>query len=312
MKSSKIQRRAVLLVFLGLRFKPVNLLSRGIVRLLSKVMPRYFPGKFPVVGEIVVEVPGSKPLVFVSDGRDSIASRLYWSGLEGHEPETIKTYLSLLEGSKVVLDVGASTGLFSLLAAAGCSNRKVYAFEPAPETFQYLTTNLEKNGLGNVTPVRGCLLDFDGETPLYLNHSAALPFSTSSIEGYRDTKLTVTAKAMMIDSYAETHNLPAIDLIKIDCEGLDHLVLKGAKNVLKRDQPVIICEVLHEDTDRLLNEVLEGSGYRYFIITDDGLVQQQTILGDRTYKYRNFLFLPGSKSDQVLESLSLAGSVPTV
>jgi len=312
MKSSKLQRRAVLLVFLGLRYKPVNLFCREIVKVLARLLPRYFPGKFPVVGEIVVAVPNSKPLTFLSDGRDSIASRLFWDGLEGHEPETIKTYLTLLEGSKVVLDVGASTGLFSMLAAVGCAERQVHAFEPAPETFQYLTENLKENGFTNITPVCGCLLDFDGETPLYLNHSAALPFSTSSIAGYRDAKLTVTAPVMKIDTYAEINSLTAIDLIKIDVEGNDHRVLDGAKKVLERDQPVIICEVLHEDTDRLLNDVLEGSGYLYFMITDDGLVQQETILGDNTYKYRNFLFLPGSKSDQVLESLSLAGSVPTV
>ena len=308
MKSGRIQRRAVLLVFLGLRIRPVNFLSRGIVRVLARLFPRYFPGKFPVVGEIVVDVPNSTPLIFVSDGRDSIASRLFWDGLEGHEPETIKTYLTLLEGSKVVLDVGASTGLFSLLAAAGCAERQIHAFEPAPETFQYLTENLKKNGFSNITPVCGCLLDFDGETPLYLNHSAALPFSTSSIAGYRDAKLTVTAPVMKIDTYAESNGLPALDLIKIDVEGNDHLVLKGAKDILERDQPVIICEVLHEDTDRLLNDVLEGSGYLYFMITDDGLVQQETILGDNTYKYRNFLFLPRSKSERVLQDLALTGA----
>lgn len=293
---------------MGLRFKLVNRLSRGIVRVLARLMPSYFPGKFPVVGEIFVAVPNAKHLVFVSDGRDSIASRLYWDGLEGHEPETVKAYLSLLKGSTVVLDVGASTGLFSMLAAVGCPERQVHAFEPAPETYRYLTENLEKNGLNNVAPVCGCLLDFDGEAPLYLNHSAALPFSSSNIAGYRDAKLALTASAMKIDTYAEMNNLPPIDLIKIDAEGNDHLVLKGAKGVLERDQPLIICEVLHEDTDRLLNTVLEGSNYRYYMITDDGLVEQHSILGDNAYRYRNFLFLPAGKADRVLEGISPTGA----
>ena len=119
-------------------------------------------GKFSVVGTINVGLPCGKSVTIKSDGRDFIGSRLSWRGLNVHEPETIDLFVHLLPRMKILFDVGANIGLFSLIA--GAINRKIeiHAFEPVPEMFTSMLCNIASNNLTNVEAVRACVADYDG------------------------------------------------------------------------------------------------------------------------------------------------------
>ena len=114
-----------------------------------------------------------------TDGRDAIASRLYWNGLQGHEPEPLSIYQKLVYNAGTVFDVGTRTGLFTLIAGKVNQTIEVHAFEPVPETFGWLVRNVAVNGLANVTPVQACVTNFDDEIAIYPNQSPVLPFQTS-------------------------------------------------------------------------------------------------------------------------------------
>ena len=57
---------------------------------------------------------------------------------------------------------------------------------------------------------------------------------------------------MTLDSYVAEHNIENLGLLKVDTEASDHTVLEGAKRILDRDRPYIVCEVLYTDTEHLI------------------------------------------------------------
>lgn len=303
---SGFRRRLLSLVYSILRVRILNALIRVPLKPLLPVLPKSIGDKFPVSGNVHLALPGLKPLVFKTDGRDSIASRIYWRGFHGHEPETLLLYLQLLKRSNVVVDVGAGTGIFTLIAGAESKDRQVYSFEPVPEIFDSLRENIDANGLENVTAVQGCVTNYQGEITLYVDDSLALPFTTSILEGYRHASGTIVAPAMTLDAYVEENHIEKLDLLKIDAEGSDVTVLEGATQVLRNQQPIIICEVLYTHTDKPLQDILDQTDYQYFYITDEGLLPRKEIKGDHNYVFRNYLFVPKSKVTSELSGITIA------
>ncbi len=61
----------------------------------------------------------------------------------------------------------------------------------------------------------------------------------------------------------------------------------------------MICEVLRDLTETALHAVFQGTPYRFFLITDEGLVSKRTIVGDERYRERNYLFVTPRRLDRV-------------
>ena len=295
-----------LVAFHILRLRVVNFPLKHLLKLSLPFLPSMFPGKFPVVGDLSVELGYPKALRMTCDGRDSIASRIYWGGLSAHEPETMAAFQHVLRHSKVFLDIGASTGLFALIAAIESGSRVVHAFEPVPEIFKVLVKNIELNNLSNVTPVCSSVMDYDGQATLYMNRSLALPFSTSTDEYYNSTYTKIAASALKLDTYVAENNIVGVDLLKIDTEATEDKILEGAKQLLRRDQPMIFCEVLRrERSEPFLQHFFDGTDYEFFHITDRGLIHKKEILGDDEYVYRNYIFIPKGKARTILQGLTI-------
>lgn len=298
-------------LFSILLIPPVNHVARRVLESALPVLPKAFPGKFPIVGEVRVELPDSKMVRFATNGLDSIASRLYWSGLQGHEPETMAVFTRLVSRPQVFFDVGASTGLFALVAAAHNPETQVHAFEAVPEIYEFMVNNIALNGLSNLKAVQGCVTDYDGDATVYLNRTPALPFATSSLKGYRASGRSITTPALRLDGYVAQNGISAVDLIKLDTEATEDAALRGAADILRRFEPIIICEVLHRwPAEESLPGILEGpdlksAGYRYFMITGAGLIPKSEIKGDPEYVFRNFLFVPESKLSATLDGVTV-------
>ena len=293
--------RLVLFAFRVLRIRWVNFILRHVFRVAGSHLPTLISARFPVTGDIKVLLPNDRIITLRTDGRDTIASRIHWKGVAAHEPETIGLYLRLIPRMNVVLDVGASSGLFSLIAGATNPDLIIYAFEPVPETFEFLTKNIAVNGLRNIIPVQACVTNYEGAITIYPNLSPGLPFQASTIQSYRNryTPIEINAKAVALDSYLATEGLSKIDLIKIDAESSDPTVLEGSQKIIKQHLPLIIGEVLYRDTDHQLQKFFYNTGYKYFSIEKNGLVQKTTIIGDSNWVHRNYLFIHESR----LESL---------
>lgn len=274
----------------ALRLPLVNPLARALVRPFAGGIDVERLARIPVVGDVRLELPGGRALVMRSDGRDLIASALAWRGLAGWEPETVAVLGRLLPRVRTFVDVGASSGFFALVVALDDPARRVWAFEPSPRTALALRTNLARNAATNVTPLELALGEADGAAKLHLPAGESLPLGASIRADFRAAGQAVPVRVRRLDTLAGELALPTIDLVKLDTEGTEPEALAGAARLLARDEPWIVCEVLHGLTEARLHAVLDPLGYRYFALTPLGPVARARIVGDPTYRDRNWLF----------------------
>lgn len=289
MKQSRIKRLLRRAACIG----PANRLLRVLLTSppLSWLVPRRLVRRIPVTGRITFQLPNSRELVLDATGKDRIATRLYWNGIEGYEPETFRVFRRLLDGTKVFLDIGANTGIFALYAAVDDPTRQVYAFEPLPEVAECLRRTVVLNRLSNLWVEPAAVGDRDGEVTLYVPElTDTFPADTSTRPGFREHTRPIVVPAIRLDSFVADRNLKGVDLIKVDTESTEPLVLAGGVELLRRERPFVICEVLHGRTERDIEAALRGLSYRFYWMTDAGLVEKTSIEGDSTHKHLNYLF----------------------
>jgi FkbM family methyltransferase len=142
----------------------------------------------------------------------------------------------------ISVDVGAALGHYTWVLSR--QSRRVFAFEPGPVHGSFLEKNVYAS---NITLVRAAVGAASGREVLNIpgegevaNHTATIS-KRNPLVSTADVK-TVEVDVLRVDDYfAEIAGI--IDFIKIDVEGYENEVLGGAKNVLARHHPVILCEI---------------------------------------------------------------------
>lgn len=136
-------------------------------------------------------------------------------------------------GAGEIIDVGANIGYFSLLIAKANPNRRVIAIEPGGSTFSTLNSNVMRNHL-RVECLQLAVASEDGTVQFEMKEKAR---ANSSIT--RDSA-GVAVMARQLDTIVRELAISRIALLKIDTEGYEVDVLKGAMNTLKRVRPAYI------------------------------------------------------------------------
>jgi FkbM family methyltransferase len=139
-----------------------------------------------------------------------------------------------LPPESVVLDIGANLGLFALLVVGMRSDLDVRAFEPNPETFARLTQNVLRNGR-QVCCHQMALGALPGHT-VFRAEKRATAISRLAYPGEAtdsgDARF-IEVEADTIDAYCERMRISRIRLLKIDVEGFEADVLRGARRMLE-------------------------------------------------------------------------------
>jgi FkbM family methyltransferase len=132
---------------------------------------------------------------------------------------------------KILFDVGANVGNWSILAKSFCPGAEIHAFEMASPTFATLVANMQY--LDGVHCVKLGLSDVPG--PVGIHHYADKPSLTTCMaypHPYISTELA--GELTTGDAYAAAHGIGHIDLLKIDVEGMEDRVLRGFEDLLGR------------------------------------------------------------------------------
>lgn len=276
-----------------------------IVRLLASRLPVGALLRFPVTRVVEVWPPlCDGPTFLDAAGVDPIASLLYWRGPNGWEPETLPIFLRLVVPGSTVIDVGANTGLFSLLAARRGTGVVVHAVEPVPRVFDMLTANVARNALANVHCHRVAFSDSEGTVPMYIP-TEEVPIMASMRSDWRSGSERVDVPAMTLDQFAATLE-SRIDIVKIDTEGTEPLVLSAAQETLATHRPFIICEVLNAGrTADELSVLMARADYSIFRLGATGPIATDSILGNDPESCRNYLFVPSSRMGQAKDLLGV-------
>lgn len=160
----------------------------------------------------------------------------------------------------IVLDVGANFGWFTLIMSGlvGPEGR-VYAFEPEPTFRKRLERHLYLNEIHNVIARHEALWDTNAmksilkEGPPY--HSSAIIKDPEHV-GNHDT----VACCMRLDDLGIEAK---IDFIKIDVDGCENKVLRGAQETIRRDRPIIAIEIMIDYRGRQAMNFLLNRGYKF-------------------------------------------------
>lgn len=147
----------------------------------------------------------------------------------------------------VCLDVGANIGLYALAFSLLAPRGRVYAFEPSPGSFRHLEENLAANRASNVSAFQLAFGEEPDTTvqfhdvPFFTAGSFVVDkssFLTSEVLGATDFE----ARGTTLDAFVAEQGLERVDVVKIDVEGAELSVLRGAGAVLAAHHPKVVLE----------------------------------------------------------------------
>ena len=298
-------------IFSFSKIKIVNLWIRGSYIILRPVLPggiHKFFYKFPVNGKVKGQVEGAKPFIMVNNGSDSIANDIYWKGIYGYEKTTMKLILKLLSNSEVFFDIGANTGLYSLVAASLANEIKVHAFEPVDMAYNMIVAGKNASNFDNIKTNEIALSNFDGESTfnLQMSDESTIPLGSSLRQdmGDQQNKRTIKVKTFKLDTYVEKNGVTKIDLMKVDTEGTEDKVFEGGEYTITKFRPVIICEVLSNLIEDKLHSFMDNKNYTYYYVDENELQQCEKIIGDPNV-VSNYLFVPEEKASLFLKDIKI-------
>lgn len=141
----------------------------------------------------------------------------------------------------IVFDIGAYVGDTALwFSKTVGSQGEVYAFEPEPNNFAKLKTNIERNNITNVIPLQMALSETEGRTQIV---------GRGGVTAITQRGTNTTIEATTIDKFVKVNKVPKVDYIKMDVEGHELKVLKGAAETIQTYKPRLALSVYHRGDD---------------------------------------------------------------
>ncbi|MDQ3100589.1 MAG: FkbM family methyltransferase, partial [Bacteroidota bacterium] len=188
----------------------------------------------------------------------------------GWEKISLRLWEQLAQRSDVIFDIGANTGIYSLIA--GTVNRKatIIAVEPIQRVYKKLVHNIGLNGL-NITPLNVAISDHDGTAPIYDQVESEHVLAVSLQPGWNQPHIKTTAVEVSIRTVAsimEELSLPRVDLLKIDVEGHELSVLNGFKQIIEQDQPSMLLELLSPESAETASALIARVNYVFYSIDE--------------------------------------------
>lgn len=197
----------------------------------------------------------------------------YWLGY--HEPELQENLRNLCRRGCVAYDVGAYLGFFSLAIArlAGPAGR-VLAFEPDHGNCERIQEHANRNHLsGSIQVVEAAVWSYSSPSLPFRSGGIRKSYGGLAADGVVPVLAdgdTLAVRSVSLDEFAAQGN-PLPDIVKIDVEGGECEVLKGAEKVLSQSRPVLCCEVHRAESAAWISQWLAARGYAAQWHIPDGL-----------------------------------------
>ena len=178
-----------------------------------------------------------------------------------YEKDTLKKWTPLLGNVKTVLDIGANLGNHTLYWAKYLHPEKIVSFEPFPSNYEALKQNISDNGLDQLVTTEMLAV---GESSGYVS-VASIDRSNLGATSFKQVGESSTnadsgvTQMTNVDHYVQQHQL-TVDFIKVDTEGFEMSVLKGAEKTIVKDKPALWVEV-SESSHAEVRKYLEHLGY---------------------------------------------------
>jgi len=207
-----------------------------------------------------------------------IENDLFWKGLYGSwEKKSMKLWSDLSRKSNTIFDIGANTGVYSMVSKAVNSSADVHAFEP----FKTIHKKLDYNaGINNFKIHINCkaISNYTGEGVIYTDGSDFAYSVTVNKNLWVNDKepVKLNIKTITLKEYIEQNNITNIDLMKIDVETHEPEVMEGFSPYFDQFNPILLIEILNDEVALKLNNYFDINKYNFYNI-DEKLASERRL-----------------------------------
>jgi FkbM family methyltransferase len=172
----------------------------------------------------------------------------YFANIDGGAIATLNEAIARTKkhAETVWIDAGANCGLTALAMSRANPHGTVFAYEPLPAIFDNLSETISANAIRNIVPMRTALGATEGELCLYpggpINFSRSSGSHVWTPGHWKPRDLCIEVPVTTIDRELETRAWRDVSFIKIDVEGFEEDVIRGAANTLARFSPLVFLE----------------------------------------------------------------------
>jgi len=224
--------------------------------------------------------------------RDAVSDGIFAGTFEGNERAV---FAQLVQPGMTVIDIGAHAGLYTMIASRLVGDRgRVVAFEPSPRERARLLAHLRLNRCANVTVEPVALGDKEGEATLFVVQNSETGCN-SLRPGAIGKTAPVTVPLRRLDDYLAGGEITRADVVKMDIEGAELSVLRGAEMLFRSNRPTLLCEIEEARIapwgyrGRDIVDLVAGWGYEWSAIAPRGL---RAMDPDQTTFSGNFVARP--------------------
>lgn len=246
-------------------------------------------------GEVIAEVTGAPSVRMLCHDDDIVAYVYFYFGRDSYEPLSLRLFAGFAGDRGSVLDIGAYTGLFGLVAAKTNPAAVVMGFEPFPHVAARARLNIALNGLANLKLEGKAISDRNGSAALTLYGGSSATTGASLAKKTRSDIGVLEVEVTRVDDVAS--GLPApVRLMKIDTEGDEPAAMRGAAKTLADAGPVVLSEVLSDAAVLAQCALMFPHGYGAWFISERAR-RLVPVEGNFTLKgrgYGNLIFLRGA------------------
>jgi len=240
----------------------------------------YFRGTFSI------QVTTDKSFLIQNYGH-YVETLLFWGGIEnGWEKTSLQLWKNLSKDAKYILDIGANTGIYSLISACINPSAEVHAFEPINRVYDKLLYNININNYKIVAHNIACG-NTNETTVIYDSHEAHnyMASLVPNAHAKNEASLKQKIEVKTIDSLLEEGLIKGVDLVKIDVEKFEPQVLEGFR-AISQYQPDLLIEILNDEIAATIANIIGHLNYLYFNINEEkGATRVKSLSGSDTYNF---------------------------
>lgn len=227
-------------------------------------------------------------------GFTTIENEIFWNGLNGWEKISIGIWKELSKKSAVILDIGANTGIYSLIASAVNPSAEVYSFEPVKRTASLLEHNLSLNPEFNICAIEKAVSNTNGIAEFYdvdavSQYSASL--NSKMLENIPN-QISYSVETIRLDDLEQLKG-KKVDLIKLDVEMHEPEAIQGMINIINDHKPAILIEILTDEIGQNIETLIAGLDYEFFNI--DEINEPEKVEHLQKSNHYNFLLICKSR-----------------
>lgn len=167
------------------------------------------------------------------------------AGAGGWEIGIVNRLSGLLKDEGLFLDVGANIGYYTLYMASSFPNMKCIGFEPSPMIYKQFKRNVSENQFNNISAYDYAVGDFCGLTHFHVTGDTHYNRALSAVNYYEHLEndfKKISVKIVTLDSFLNKDLKKNVQIIKIDTQGFEYEVIRGALDIINQSKPIICLE----------------------------------------------------------------------